>query len=442
MNRNDRLSNSNIEEIFTTAVSRLEAGEPIPDILASYPPALHDELLDMLSIVQVAEQIGSAPVPRPAAARRAAAKKTFLATAAQMRMAQESQNMRASQVAPVVPPRPISRPAARRAARRAMSPWERFTTGLQELFSPRALRLAPLIVTLALVLFSTTTVVTITQAAVPGDLAYTLKQWIRKQELELAPASQRDLVRQEQERELAEDVAKAASRADANSAIIQAEDTQVYYGRNGRLLKIGGLIVMDRYQPDANVEVFKEMTVEGDLQPGAQVNLTYQIMPGQSDTVQGIAVTVVAPPNESELIELDVPASELTEAGTCSVSQPEGWVPYHVQSGDNLTFLANRGGTSVSKIVEVNCLDSDEIVIGTQLYVPANSLKTDLPLLQCGNNVPENWVIYEVQAGDNLSVLAERGGVSVDEIMATNCLDDEIIRIGQKLYLPANAASK
>ena len=323
-----------------------------------------------------------------------------------------------------------------------MSPWERFTTGLQELFSPRALRLAPLIVTLALVLFSTTTVVTITQAAVPGDLAYTLKQWIRKQELELAPASQRDLVRQEQERELAEDVAKAASRADANSAIIQAEDTQVYYGRNGRLLKIGGLIVMDRYQPDANVEVFKEMTVEGDLQPGAQVNLTYQIMPGQSDTVQGIAVTVVAPPNESELIELDVPTSELTEAGTCSVSQPEGWVPYHVQSGDNLTFLANRGGTSVSKIVEVNCLDSDEIVIGTQLYVPANSLKTDLPLLQCGNNVPENWVIYEVQAGDNLSVLAERGGVSVDEIMATNCLDDEIIRIGQKLYLPANAASK
>jgi LysM repeat protein len=241
---------------------------------------------------------------------------------------------------------------------------------------------------------------------------------------------------------LAEDVAKAANRADANSAIIQAEDTQVYYGRNGRLLKVGGLTVMDRYQPDANLEVFKEMTIEGDLQPGARVDLTYQIMPGQSDTVQGIALTVVAPPNEAEIIEVDLPANELPQAGACSVSQPEGWVPYTVQSGDNLTFLANRGGTTVSKIAEVNCLESEVIVIGAKLLVPADSLKTDLPLLQCGSDKPADWVLYEVQAGDNLSVLAERGGVSVADVMAVNCLDGETIVIGAKLYLPESAAAE
>ncbi|MCC6458183.1 MAG: LysM peptidoglycan-binding domain-containing protein [Caldilineaceae bacterium] len=438
MNRNDRFSKPNAEDYFATAASRLEAGESIPDILASYPPALHDELLEMLAIVQVTDQIRSAPVPRPPAARRAAAKRAFLATAAQMhadQLAQMSQPQR-------TPARPISRPAARRAARRRMSPWERFTTGLQDLFGSGAVRLAPLVLTVVVVLFSTTTLVSMAQSAVPGDWAYTLKQWIRQQELEFAPENQQALVRQEQERELAEDVAKAANRADANSAIIQAEDTQVYYGRNGRLLKVGGLTVMDRYQPDANLEVFKEMTIEGDLQPGARVDLTYQIMPGQSDTVQGIALAVVAPPNEAEIIEVDLPANELPQAGACSVSQPEGWVPYTVQSGDNLTFLANRGGTTVSKIAEVNCLESEIIVIGAKLLVPADSLKTDLPLLQCGSDKPANWVLYEVQAGDNLSVLAERGGVSVADVMAVNCLDGETIVIGAKLYLPENAAAE
>jgi LysM repeat protein len=436
MNRNNRFTKPNAEDIFATAFSRLEAGESIPDILASYPPALHDELLEMLSIVEVTEKMRHAPVPRPSATKRAAAKREFLATAAQMRLEQQAK-LTPTQV---TPPRTLSRPAARRAARRGMNPWERFMAGLQDLFGSRALRLAPLIITLALVLLSTSTLVSMAQSAIPGDPIYTLKQTIRKWELELAPASQRHLVIQEQERELAEDVAKAASRADANNAVVQAEDTQIYYGRTGNLLKVGGLKVIDQYQPDANIEVFKPMTIEGDLQPGAQVNVVYQIMPGQSATVQGIALTVVAPPNEEEVIEVDVPASELQEAGACTVSQPEGWVAHTVVPGDNLTFLATRGGTTVNQIAEVNCLGSEIIVIGTQLYVPADSLRTDIPLLQCGSDIPEGWTLYEVQAGDTLSTLAERSKVSLADVMAVNCIDSDssnTIVIGSKIYLPS-----
>ncbi len=249
----------------------------------------------------------------------------------------------------------------------------------------------------------------------------------------------RDFVRLEQERELAEDVAKAASRADANSAIIQAEDTQVYYGRNGRLLKVGGLTVMDRYQPDANVEVFKPMTVEGDLAPGAQVSLAYQIMPGQSDTVQGIALTVVAPPSPDEIIPVDVPAGELVDPTACNATQPEGWVPYTVQTGDNLTFLATRGGTTIQKLVEVNCLNTDTIIIGTRLHVPAEALTTETPGLACGSDVPAGWELYEVQPGDSLSRLALTGDVTVDDLMAVNCLDNETILIGAQLYMPTAA---
>lgn len=448
MNRNERLSQSNQDDIFAAAVSRLEAGEAIADILASYPPSLHAELAEILSIVQATAQLGRAPVPLPSPSRRAAAKRDFLAAAAQMRAAQEA----TSTISPIATPtratvnsRPAARSAARRAALRRMSLWERFNVGLQSLFSAPALRLAPLIVTLALVLFSTGTLVTLAQTAVPGDLAYTLKQWIRKQELVLAPASQRDLVRQEQERELAADVAKAASRADANSAVIRAEDTQIYYGRNGRLLKIGGLTVMDRYQPDANVEIFKEMSIEGDLLPGTQVSLEYQIMPGQSATVQGIALTVVAPPSDTDVLDTDVldevvPGITPPDVGACAVAQPEGWVPYTVRAGDNLTFLASRGGTSITKLMEVNCLQSENILIGDTLYVPAPALETNRPLLTCGSAVPANWTLYEVQAGDSLSVIAARSGISLDELMAINCLNSDIIVIGAQLYVPPAAS--
>ena len=445
MNRNDRFTKPNAEDTFATAASRLQAGESIPDILASYPPAMHDELLEMLSIVEVTDAMRHAPVPRPSATKRAAAKRQFLATAAQMRLEQEAllnpTPVATQRVAPArTATRAVSHPASRRAARRGMNPWERFMAGLQDLFGSRALRLAPLIVTLALVLLSTSTLVSLAQSAIPGDPIYTLKQTIRKWELELAPASQRDIVRQEQERELAEDVAKAANRADANNAVVQAEDTQIYYGRSGSLLKVGGLKVINQYQPDANIEIFKPMIIDGDLQPGAQVNVVYQIMPGQSDTVQGIALTVVAPPSATEVIEIDVPASDLQEVGTCSVTQPVGWVPYTVKSGDNLTFLATRGGTTVGRIVEVNCLESDNIVIGAELLVPADSLKTDIPLLQCGSDLPEGWELYEVQAGDTLSALATRTGTKLADVMAVNCLDNasiDTIVIGSKLYLPA-----
>jgi LysM repeat protein len=428
MNGRNRASLSHPEDRFAEAVARLEAGESIAEILATYPLDQHEELGAMLAIVETARATRRMPVPRPSAARRAAAKRTFLATAAALRAEQMA-------AAPMTPPR---RPTTLRSIERRTAPpqslLERFVARWQSIFSVRTLRLAPVIVTLALVLFSTGTLVTMAQTAVPGDLAYTLKQWIRRQELVLTPANQRDMVRQAQERELAADVARAASRADANSAVIQAEDTQIYYSRNGRILKIGDLSVMDRYQPDANVEVFREMTIEGDLQPGAQVKLAYQIMPGQDAYVQGIALTVVAPPSP-EMLEIVGPTETPTVAG-CTVTQPEGWVPYAVAEGDNLTYIANRGGTTVAKIMEVNCLESDVLVTGTRLYVPADALKLDRSQAQCTAELPAGWVPDTVQLGDNLTAIAERTGVSVAEIQAANCLDTEVIQIGAQLYVP------
>jgi LysM repeat protein len=441
MNRNNRFVNPNDDDIFEMAVSRLQAGESIADILASYPPAMHDELSDMLNIVEVTEQMKNAPIPRPSAARRATAKRQFLATAAQMRLEQQSQSIPPIAAATsTATTRPISRPAARRAARRSMSSWERFMAGMKDMFGSGAMRLAPAIIVIAVVVFGTSTLWQASQAAVPGDSFYGLKQTIRKLELDYAPSSQREMVRQQIEKDVAADVKKAAEHADANNVVLKAEDTLVYYGRNGNLLKIGKLKVIDQYQPDANAEGFEKMTIDGDLKAGAQVKVAYQIMPGQTDTVQGIALTVVAPPNEAEVIPVDVPATVLQQPSTCAVTQPEGWVAYTVKSGDNLTFLAKRGNSTVEKIVDVNCLTDTNIVIGAELYVPAASVNADVPTAACGSEIPQGWVLYEVKSGDNLYGLADRTGTTLDEIERVNCLDSESINtivIGSQLYLPA-----
>ncbi len=450
MNRNNRGYQPNAEDQFAEAVARFEAGETIAQIVASYPVSMRDELTDMLTIVGAVENMARAPVPRPSAAKRTAAKRQFLAAAAQMRQEREAAQSHLMQAVDSQSVAAASRAAAarepaqrntaqrstrRRRARSSQSWLDQLRAGLQGIFSVRALRLAPVIAMLAFVLLSTSTLVTMAQTSVPGDLTYSLKQWIRKQELELAPPDMRDQVRLEQERELAQDVAKAASRADANSAIIQAEDTQIYYGRTGRVLKIGGLNVVDRYQPDANAEVFREMVIQGDLEPGALVEIAYQIMPGQSDTVQGITLNVVAPPTKTPE-ELVAPSAATPDTASCTVSQPDGWVPYEVKAGDNLTFLASRGGTTVAEIMQVNCLDSEVILIGADLYVPAASLKTDRPILACGTPLPKDWVLYEVQPGDSLSTIAQRGGITVSELMGTNCLRSDTIIIGSKLYVP------
>ncbi len=432
MSRNNSFTNQQADEdIFAEAVGRLEAGEPIEKIVTSYPAVDRSELFDLLAIVEVAVHIGQAPVPRPTAARRLTAKQSFLNAAAELRHEQQAESF-------------VARKMVGNHSNAAWQDISKHLMGaIQSFFTIRTLRLAPLIVMLALVLLSTSTLVTMAQSAVPGDFAYTFKQWIRKQELELAPASQREYVRQVQERELAADVKKAAQKADNNSAIIQAEDTQIFYGRTGRILKIGALSVMDRYQPDGNVELFKSMTVKGDLQPGALVDLVYQIMPGQSDTVQGISLSVISPPTETPTPQPATvePSVVQPQKAACTVTPPAGWVIYQVRPGDNLTYLAKLGNTTIGELMQVNCLQSETIWIDAQLYVPADAVKANESGRLCSVEIPAGWISYKVQNGDNLSILAQRGNTTIDNLMRVNCLKSDTILIGSTLYAPSSATN-
>jgi LysM repeat protein len=104
-------------------------------------------------------------------------------------------------------------------------------------------------------------------------------------------------------------------------------------------------------------------------------------------------------------------------------------VNYTVQSGDNLWSIANRFKVSVDQIRNINILKSDVLQIGTVLKIP--QIVTNTP------NIPTEGqtVNYTVQSGDNLWSIANRFKVSVDQIRNTNNLKSDVLSIGQKLSI-------
>jgi LysM repeat protein/uncharacterized protein YvpB len=95
---------------------------------------------------------------------------------------------------------------------------------------------------------------------------------------------------------------------------------------------------------------------------------------------------------------------------------------YRVRPGDTLTDVAWRLGIDVDTILNNNSDmgDGDQIQIGDELLI-----------------LPMSGLLYQVQAGDTVSEIAERFGVDVDPILELNALETaDMIALGMELLLP------
>lgn len=95
---------------------------------------------------------------------------------------------------------------------------------------------------------------------------------------------------------------------------------------------------------------------------------------------------------------------------------------YTVKKGDNLYSIANKYNTSVSELVKLNNLTSNNLTIGQQLKVPVSS------------NGSSNQT-YIVKSGDNLYSIARKFNTTVDSIKIKNNLTGNNLQIGQKLII-------
>ena len=97
-------------------------------------------------------------------------------------------------------------------------------------------------------------------------------------------------------------------------------------------------------------------------------------------------------------------------------------INYTVKRGDSLYKIANLYNTSVSELIRLNNLTSNNLSIGQILKVPSTSTNTSART-------------YIVQKGDSLYSIAKKFNTSVDIIKRKNNLSSNLLNIGQKLNI-------
>lgn len=105
---------------------------------------------------------------------------------------------------------------------------------------------------------------------------------------------------------------------------------------------------------------------------------------------------------------------------------------YVVRTGDTLSEIARKYGTTVEALMQANGIED-----ATRLGVGAKLIIVQPPDF----SATMAYDIYEVKAGDTLISISGKYGVPVTEIKEANKLDSNNIGIGQNLKIPAGTAT-
>lgn len=154
---------------------------------------------------------------------------------------------------------------------------------------------------------------------------------------------------------------------------------------------------------------------------------------------------------------------------------------YTVKKGDSLWKIANKYNTTVEKLKSVNNLKTNTLSVGQKLVIPSISVSpevSDTYIVQKGdslwsiankfnmtvselknlNNLTNNLLsigqvlkikdssnngktTYTVQKGDSLWVIANKYGITTEELKSYNNLTSNLLSIGQVLKIPQGKTS-
>lgn len=113
---------------------------------------------------------------------------------------------------------------------------------------------------------------------------------------------------------------------------------------------------------------------------------------------------------------------------------------YKVKSGDTLSKIAKEYGTTVTKLQSLNKITSHLIYVGQSLKINSSTTAT-APLQSQPTKVETHPLVsnasgsYTVVAGDTLSGIAHKKGITVTQLESWNGLTSSLIRVGQLLKI-------
>lgn len=110
---------------------------------------------------------------------------------------------------------------------------------------------------------------------------------------------------------------------------------------------------------------------------------------------------------------------------------------YTVKSGDTLSSIARRNGTTVAKLMSLNGIkDPSKILVGQNLKLSSQAAPKPTPK----KNTPKANGSYTVKSGDTFYSIAKKSGISVASLKALNPnIEPSSISVGQKLAISGNA---
>ncbi len=158
--------------------------------------------------------------------------------------------------------------------------------------------------------------------------------------------------------------------------------------------------------------------------------------------------------NDNKFLQVGVIIKVPTDVPFDAVSTPTttndvGLIEYTIKAKDNLNMLAEKYGTTVNDIKRVNNLNSINLQIGQVLKIPTNgAVPQEVPIVATpspskietdqktvvSTNTPTSE--HSVKAKENLGIIAEKYGTTIEEIKRLNGLTSSNLRIGQLLKIP------
>lgn len=135
-----------------------------------------------------------------------------------------------------------------------------------------------------------------------------------------------------------------------------------------------------------------------------------------------LALGSLTEPNNGSVYRLSVPVADL----------PEGLVEPAWQI--RLESIATGEAFVTSDVVPLRLLPPEPSATPTVTGTPTPTV-TATPRT-CVVLPPPGWNIYVVVAGDALAGLAQQRNVPVGTVMRVNCLDSDLLSVGQQLWLP------
>jgi LysM repeat protein len=130
---------------------------------------------------------------------------------------------------------------------------------------------------------------------------------------------------------------------------------------------------------------------------------------------------------------------------------------YTVKSGDSLTKIAKLEKVTITELIKANHLTKTSVLkIGQKLTIPAKAEVTAIATAQpvtpvspvgvagmvpTAAPVTTEGASYTVQSGDSLWKIAKNQNSSVSAIRQANNLTSDSLKVGQKLVIPAKAAT-